>query len=350
MRSLRAFSFGRKKKKEDEDDDFKYSRYGRTTQLGRVSSTYFPVSQEEVGRKKRRMVVNLLLAMTLGAEEDKGYELSTSLLWDVSKGFDLPLVIGEQFICKLSGKKFQSASYNDCLQFILTTLYEEGHEFAINIYNTLMKRLSDEQKCHLAYHGFDVQTRNWHFHEYKNCFVGKEAVTWMIKNGLSKSRPTAVMLGQRWLNNKLIKHVVDDRGFEDQKYYYVFEDTRLLFGNGNVNALKSKGNHRKVTSMLLDPNDKEIKDMEYKDSKQHQGTIISRYGTSEYSGFGNFGYNQSNDMNVNYGYNGSTPRLKETPSFSSRVRKFSSGDQRVVDSGSPKKKTSYTLPTLFGGH
>lgn len=337
MRSFRGFSFSKKKKKEEDDDDFKYSRYGRTTgNLTRINSTYFPVSQEEVGRKKRRMVVNLLLAMTLGAEEDKGYELSTSLLWDVSKGFDLPLVIGEQFICKLGGKKFQSASYNDCLQFILTTLYEEGQEFAINIYNTLMAETSSEQKCHLAYHGFDVQTRNWHFHEYKNCFVGKEAVSWMCKNGLAQSRKRAVELGRNWMKHKLIKHVTAERDFEDGKYFYVFEDKLLMFGSGNVNALKSKGNHRKVTSMLVD--DKDIKDI-HKEN-HNKTTQMTRYNVSEYSGFGSngFGMNPYNGYtnqpsNDNIIYNGSPPRLKETPSFSSKI-----------DSGSPHKKTSFTLP------
>ena len=60
--------------------------------------------------QKHRAVVTQLLSMTLTRE------VETDLLWIVAKGFDLPLVIGEQFICKTN--KFQSASYHACLELI----------------------------------------------------------------------------------------------------------------------------------------------------------------------------------------------------------------------------------------
>ena len=63
--------------------------------------------------QKHRSLVTQLLAMTL--KDD----VETELLWQVAKGFDLPLVIGEQFICKI--RKFQSASYHACLE--LSILY-----------------------------------------------------------------------------------------------------------------------------------------------------------------------------------------------------------------------------------
>ena len=343
MRSFRGFSFNKKKK--NEDDDSKYNRYGRTATFGRKNSTYFPVSQEEVGRKKRRMVVNLLLSMTC-VDND----IQTSLLWDVSQGFDLPLVIGEQFICKIGGKKFQSASYNDCLQFILTTLYDEGHEFAKSIYDKLMSRTDLLQKCELAYHGFDVQTRTYHFHEYEKCFVGKEAVTWMIENRLCKKREDAVLLAKEWKKRGYIRHVENQQEFEDQKYFYSFNDKQCLIAFNNLG--KNSMIHNKAMSMMIDHAD--VKEFHSKDNNDHhKSTAMNRYNTSEYSEFGypgSNGYNHPYNYNQS-GYNGSPPRhIKDTPSYSSRNRNLSGDSKFVMDTGSPRKKGSFTLPTIFGSH
>eukprot|EP01084_Bolivina_argentea_P016762 31320_1 len=210
MRSFK-FNFGKKKKK-DGDDDYKYSN---TTLPNRKNSTYFPVTlEEERGRKKRRQLVEVLLTMTLSED------MQTDLLWNVSQGFDLPLVIGEQFISKIGNKKFQSASYHACLTFILTTLYTEKHEFAITIYTKLIKQLDKYQKCHLASFGLDIGTRNYHFREYKNCFVGKDAVSWLVEHKICYSKDAAVTLGQWWMDNNLIYHVSRQHSFADYNYFY----------------------------------------------------------------------------------------------------------------------------------
>eukprot|EP01083_Nonionella_stella_P289046 983705_1 len=238
LRSFHGFS---RKKKEKEKDDTEHK----------------DASQDEVGRKKKRMVVNVLLAMTLNEE------METELLWEVSKGFDLPLVIGEQFICKLNNTKFQSASYNDCLQFILTTLCGEGHQFAKNIYSALMNKLDNDSKCVLAYHGVELKTRNWHFHEYTNCFVGKEAVSWMVANKLCDTRAHAVSLGQHWLNKKYIKHVSDERAFDDANFYYQFND--------------------KMTSLVNKGTKKPDSPHETGNNNEQNLPQIPRYQTSDYS-------------------------------------------------------------------
>ena len=188
------------------------------------------------------MIINLLLAETLNQE------VETALLWEVSHGFDLPLVIGEQFICKMSGKKFQSASYNDCLQFILTTLYEEGHTFAKNIYLTLINKLDALQKCKLSFHGFTCETRTWRFHEYKNCFVGREAVDWLVDNKLCGDRAQAVELGNVWIKRGWIQHVTNEqKHFSDSTLFYKFSNSVAL-----MRSQSEKGNHSKAMSLILD--------------------------------------------------------------------------------------------------
>lgn len=77
-----------------------------------TSQTIVETINGEQGQKHRVLVTHLL-SMTLTRE------LETDLLWSVAKGFDLPLVIGEQFICKYVQHKFQSASYHACLEYVI---------------------------------------------------------------------------------------------------------------------------------------------------------------------------------------------------------------------------------------
>merc|ERR1712129_195123 len=204
-------------------------------------------------------------------------EVETALLWQVSHGFDLPLVIGEQFICKISGKKFQSASYNDCLQFILTTLYEEGHAFAKEIYSTLISKLDDLQKCKLAFHGFSCETRTYRFHEYKNCFVGKEAVQWLLDNGLCEDKLKAIALGNKWISNQWIAHVTNEqRHFSDSSsHFFRFSNSLSLMKNERM----QKGNHGKAMSLILDRDSKELKEIKHL-KQQYSKTYHHRYDYS----------------------------------------------------------------------
>mmetsp|Transcript_67007 Transcript_67007/g.106554 ORF Transcript_67007/g.106554 Transcript_67007/m.106554 type:complete len:339 (+) Transcript_67007:34-1050(+) len=338
MRSFAGFSFGKKKKKHrSDDDDTKYNRHDtKTATFGRPKSTYFAVSEEEAGRKRRRMVVSVLIAMALS--EDNGIDpaaldnFKLQLLFPINEGFDLPLVIGEHFICKISGKNFQTASYNDCLQFILTTLYEEGYEFARVIWNRLVRLLDDQQKCLLAYHGLECKTRTWAFHEYRNCFVGRDAVTWLVENGLCKSREHAVSLGQGWLQSRHIQHVTDEsRQFEDGKFFYKFNDIKFRMGVGAVHENKNREQHEKALSTLMDPNEMKQLLKEHEHEVQQQPPV-QQYGNSNSTmHYQQHHHKYSSEL---LAFSNSPPKLKNTPSFSSK---------QILDS--PR-----TMPVLFGTH
>jgi len=72
--------------------------------------------------------------------------------------------------------------------------------------------------------GVQVQTRKWLLKTYPNCFVGSEAVTWLVKNQLSPSRENGVSVGRQLLKHGLIRHVTDDHDFEDAYLFYTFSD------------------------------------------------------------------------------------------------------------------------------
>lgn len=274
-----------------------------------IDSYYFPVSKEEVGRKKRRLVVNNLLEMTLDQE------LETSLLWDVAKGFDLPLVIGEQFICTVKGRTFQSASYTDCLEYILTTLYEEEEKFAVDIWDKLIRKLNGDhnsyvKKCHLAFHGFSCETRKSHFHEYKNCFVGRQAVDWLVRTRIcvsEKPREEAVDLGNKWIRRGFIKHVDNGgRDFEDEKGVFYRFDEKVLY--------------------------KELREMREAHKKGNTQSDL--------------------EMGVLYDAHQISPQqMKGTPSSSYHNKDIIAYNGSKIKAISPiKKKRSITLRDMFGGH
>eukprot|EP01083_Nonionella_stella_P070125 187448_1 len=58
--------------------------------------------------------------------------------------------------------------------------------------------------------------------EYKNCFIGSEAVTYMVESGISDCRQNAIHLGQMLLAANIIRHVTKDHDFKDANKFYIF--------------------------------------------------------------------------------------------------------------------------------
>ena len=65
-----------------------------------------------------------------------------------------------------------------------------------------------------------IEDRDFHFRTYENCFVGREAVDWMIKSGTVEDRVEALQLGNQMLQAGLIHHVLDEHGFKDMNLFY----------------------------------------------------------------------------------------------------------------------------------
>lgn len=73
--------------------------------------------------------------------------------------------------------------------------------------------------------GVQVKDRKYRLQTYKQCFVGKEAVDFLVDNGYAGSRADAVMIGQALSKDlKMFEHVLRDHDFEDKGYYYRFMD------------------------------------------------------------------------------------------------------------------------------
>jgi len=61
---------------------------------------------------------------------------------------------------------------------------------------------------------------------YRRCFVGKEAVDWLVRSE-ELTRDEAVAVGQRLIENGTIHHVLDEHPFRDGRYFYRFRADEL---------------------------------------------------------------------------------------------------------------------------
>jgi EAL domain-containing protein (putative c-di-GMP-specific phosphodiesterase class I) len=71
--------------------------------------------------------------------------------------------------------------------------------------------------------GLDVRTRSFRLRAYRDCFVGREAVDWLVRHE-RMDRDQALRTGRRLLALGLIRHVVDEHDFEDDDLFYRLTD------------------------------------------------------------------------------------------------------------------------------
>lgn len=67
-----------------------------------------------------------------------------------------------------------------------------------------------------------VQDRKYHLKTYKECFVGSEAVDYLVESGATSTREDAVELGRALQSTYLFEHVTRDHQFADKPLFYRF--------------------------------------------------------------------------------------------------------------------------------
>ena len=69
--------------------------------------------------------------------------------------------------------------------------------------------------------GLMIKDRRYKLKAYSKCFVGAEAVDWLMKN-LDVSQQEAVRIGKRLLHRGIIHHVLDEQDFKNDYLFYRF--------------------------------------------------------------------------------------------------------------------------------
>ncbi|MDF1811887.1 MAG: FAD-containing oxidoreductase [Verrucomicrobiales bacterium] len=92
-----------------------------------------------------------------------------------------------------------------------------GDAFAEGELETIIANLREKFTIKDRTHGFPRKN-------YPKSFVGREAVSVIVSEGLANSREDAVQLGDMLLNEGVFQHVMKEHSFKDEKLYYRFKE------------------------------------------------------------------------------------------------------------------------------
>ena len=68
----------------------------------------------------------------------------------------------------------------------------------------------------------NIRDRTYHLRVYPNCFLGKDAISWLVSSGTTGSREEAAVIGSAMITAGYFHHVVDDHALKDQALFYRF--------------------------------------------------------------------------------------------------------------------------------
>ena len=69
--------------------------------------------------------------------------------------------------------------------------------------------------------GISIEDRRHKLKVYPKCFIGTEAVDWLLNN-TNLMPHEAIRVGQRMLERHIIHHVLDEQDFENNHFFYRF--------------------------------------------------------------------------------------------------------------------------------
>lgn len=82
--------------------------------------------------------------------------------------------------------------------------------------------------------GVEIKTRRYKLMLFQRCFLGNEAVDWIVKK-VKVSREDAIALGQKMLDKGIFQHVTEEHPFKDESLFYRFnEDQGKSIWNSTV--------------------------------------------------------------------------------------------------------------------
>ena len=108
-------------------------------------------------------------------------------------------------------------------------------------------RLAEEMR-----RGVSIKDRMYHLQLYKSCFVGEQAVHWLVEQGHAADAEEAVEIGNRMLLMGLLHHVCHEHLFQNAYLFYRFnldeEDGQMV----DVMKMK-KPKHKTLVKMKQNP-------------------------------------------------------------------------------------------------
>jgi len=114
----------------------------------------------------------------------------------------------------------------------------------------------------------EVKDRKYHLHTYKQCFLGTDAIKYMIDEGFAESVEDAEELGEQLVKAGEIYHVTKDHTLRNKDYFYYFKQDIPFHGAKPQGDSKSSGSWTKIFQGLG-------KDWGHHTGQYHQPSIAS---------------------------------------------------------------------------
>ena len=85
--------------------------------------------------------------------------------------------------------------------------------------------------CGLIRLHIGIRNRSWMKRVHHSCFIGSDAVDFIVQQGWTDTRKDAVLLGQKMYEDNLLRHVTDTYRFRDAYFYYRFAEDEDAVGS-----------------------------------------------------------------------------------------------------------------------
>ncbi len=70
----------------------------------------------------------------------------------------------------------------------------------------------------------EIRNRSWMKRIHRDCFIGSEAVDFLVTQGFADTRKAGVEMGFKMCTKKIIRNITDSRKFSDSLHYYRFAE------------------------------------------------------------------------------------------------------------------------------
>lgn len=128
-------------------------------------------------------------------------------------------------------RKHPNKSWGDLKEYLLKGQVifqiDRLHDVEISEINALTQKMR-------AKDGVEIKDRWYRFKIYRQCFIGSEAVQWLMETQ-NISEQKAIQLGQMLVDRRIIHHVKNDHNFKNEFLFYRFYQDETA-ANKNINT------------------------------------------------------------------------------------------------------------------
>eukprot|EP00483_Globobulimina_turgida_P001846 UN01848 len=182
-------------------------------------------------------------------------------------------------------------TYVKALQFILCDLWYIYDELSRNIYLQIINAISMVEKAKILSIGIESKNRLKNLKKYRKCFVGSQAVTFLVNSKLAANRKAAVRLGNMFYKKKWLIHVRNEYAFEDKDIFYrmVDDEVENRLDELRLYRKQQQSNHVNISLDIVQSNG-QSEDSDEILFDYHENAKSAQYESSQFDSVSNLDY------------------------------------------------------------